>query len=351
MLLLTLTLLGCRNDPCRPVDAGDRQSSLRATLEVCLAASGAPGALIAVHDGQDTWTAAAGFSDIDAGVSMVPADIFRGGSTTKTVTAALILDRVAAGELSLDDPLSRWVPDFPSGELITVRHLLNQTGGVADYMDADLLAAERRSLWTPERLLEVGASLGPLSDVGEAFHYANTNYVALGLILEQVTGRPYHEHLRETLLDPLGLDSVALDGFEPLRGALVRGYTDAHGWRDIGDRNHPTVTWAAAGITTDARDLARWGHQLFAGAVLPPELLVDMTSPPTDDGYPYGLGVTLYDTPVGPAVGQKGRTAGHYSWLGHFPELGLTVATYSNTSEDFADPRPAAWAAVELLTR
>jgi len=350
-LTLTLSLLGCRGDACEPVEVGGRQASLQATLDACLSASLTPGALIAVHDGQETWTAATGLADVDADLPMTPDAVFRGGSTTKIYTAALVLELVDRGRLSLDDPLARWAPDFPDADRITVRHLLNQTGGVADYMDTELLAEERRALWTPERLLEAGASISPLDEVGGGFHYANTNYIALGLIIEAVTGRRYHEHLRETLLDPLALSSVALDGFEPLRAPLVRGYTESDGWVDIGDRNHPTVTWSAAGLTSDIADLARWGHLLFTWHVLAPDQIAAMATPPTADGYPYGFGVTLYETPVGPAIGQKGRTAGHFSWLGYFPDLDLTVATYSNTSEDFGDPRPAAWAAVALFSR
>lgn len=353
-MILLLALTGCRHDACRPVDLGDPQASLQATLEACWTESGAPGVAVAVLGPDGAWSAAAGQADLERGTPMTPTSSVRAGSLTKTFTAALVLQQVDRGLLSLDDPLADWFPELPQAGAVTVRDLLAMTSGYGDYMDAEALDADRLRAWEPGELVALALAGGALAEPGERYAYANTNFVLLGLLLERATGLPYPALLRGELLGPQGLETSWLDAAEPPLAELVRGYTDQGGWVDIGDRTHPSVAWSAGALAADVEALARWGWALYRGEVLGQELTGLMTEPVSERGAAgqwYGLGATVYETPVGTAFGHKGRFSGHYSWFGYLPERGLAVATYANTSEDFADPRPAAWAAVELLGR
>ncbi|WP_344928731.1 serine hydrolase domain-containing protein, partial [Streptosporangium carneum] len=173
--------------------------------------AGAPGVIVRVDDGrgrpveiaaQATWTR--GDHLLKAG------DEFRMGSNTKTMIATLVLQLVAEGRLALTDPVEKWLPGkVPNGRAITLRMLLNHTSGLFDYTeDASLrpsiLGRDRRQ-WTQLKLLAVGVKHDPLFAPGAKWSYSNTNYAAIGAVLEQVTGADLDDLVRDRIARPLNL--------------------------------------------------------------------------------------------------------------------------------------------------
>lgn len=309
-----------------------------------LVAAGAPGVIVRVDDGrgrpieiaeQAPW--AARDHRLDAG------DEFRMGSNTKTMMAALVLQLVAEGRLGLDDPVERWLPGrVPNGGAITVRMLLNHTSGLFDYTeDSALLPAilgTDRQRWTSTALLAVGAKHEPLFPPGTKWSYSNTNYAAVGAVLEQVTGSTPADLLRDRIARPLGLRHTYLATDGGWRGRHARGYEPdaAHmppgvpaefrtvaGVRHDGQvdvsANDPSWGGSAGAVVSTAADWSRFYRALMSGRLLPAAQLAQLrTTVPMDpanpvDGPGYGLGVETVTTPCGTIWAHEGGITGYSS--------------------------------------
>lgn len=187
--------------------------------------AGAPGVIVRVDDGsgrpveiarQAGWTR----KDHLLGAG----DEFREGSNTKTVMATLVLQLVAEGKLALTDPVEKWLPgQVPGGAAITLRMLLNHTSGLFDYTEdpavlPSILGKDRRP-WTSAELLAVGVKHDPLFAPGTKWSYSNTNYAAIGAVLEQVTGASLAVLVRDRIARPLHLTHTWASKPAPPRAA------------------------------------------------------------------------------------------------------------------------------------
>jgi D-alanyl-D-alanine carboxypeptidase len=171
---------------------------------------GATGAVVRVDDGHRVVQFAVGVADLKPRRELEPGDEFRVGSTTKTFMAALVLQLVAEGRLALDDSVDRWLPgQVPHSSAVTVRMLLDHSSGLPDYTHDPVLNDLRQGraprLRTPQQLLAMGARQKPLFAPGAAWAYSDTNYIALGLILQKVTHRSVRQLVQERISEPLGL--------------------------------------------------------------------------------------------------------------------------------------------------
>lgn len=294
-------------------------------------------AALVLPDGR-VWTAGSGMAD--ANRPATPTMLFEIGSVTKTYTAALVLDLVRGGALSLDDSVAHWVPELQADSGITVRHLLQHTSGLYDYSEdleyVTALGSNFERVWAPEESMRYmkPAYFPP----GRGWRYSNANYVALGLIVQRVTGRRYVTELRRRLLVPHRLARTFLDKREPVPGERAHGYIDINGdgtaedlTRMVPNTSFITAAWAAAGIVATAEDVARWGHALYGGRVVTGALYDELTRwVERGDGRQYGLGV-LREPVGGPTLlGHRGNGAGYSAALWHEPASGMTVSVLSN---------------------
>ncbi|WP_211765228.1 serine hydrolase domain-containing protein [Kutzneria sp. CA-103260] len=269
-------------------------------------------------------------------------DEFRMGSNTKTMMATLVLQLVADGRLALTDPVRKWLPDkVPNGQAITLRMLLNHTSGLYDYTNDPALLPSILGRdphpWTNQELLAVGVQHPPLFPPGTQWSYSNTNYVAIGAVLERATGKSVADLVRDRITRPLGLQHTyfATDG--SWSGPHVRGYEPdaAHlppempadigtivgprhdGHVDVSDNN---VRWggAAGAVVSTASDWARFYAALMSGKLLPAAQLAQMRDtvpvfPDQPDGPGYGLGIETGTTPCGTVWEHDGGVPGYLS--------------------------------------
>ena len=183
---------------------------------------------------------------------------FRVGSVTKTFTATIVLKLVEEGALRLNSTLEDHVPGvIPRGDEITIRQLLQHRSGLADIGEypSSLERALRSPSTRPIDSLRFAGSKPLLFAPGSQGRYANTNYIALGLVIEKVTGHSYAQELEKRILEPLGLDNTEL--------AETRRLPDL----DDGGYN-PNVPWAAGAIVSNAHDLSRFYSALLSGRIL-----------------------------------------------------------------------------------
>src|SRR4030095_7494548 len=139
---------------------------------------------------------------------------FRIASNTKTMTAAVIMLLAQEGKLSFDDSVSKYVPDVPNGDNITITELLNMRSGLYSYDDDPelwaVLERDPTKVWTPAEVLSIAFKQPPYFAPGTDFHYSNTNYALLGLIAEKIDGKPLAQLMHDRLFGPLGLKNTML---------------------------------------------------------------------------------------------------------------------------------------------
>ena len=222
-------------------------------------------------DGREVATVADGTSM--NGVPATPAMHFRSGSVGIAYMGTVLLQLVDEDRVSLDDPVSRWLPDLPHGDKITLRMLGDSTSGLHDYVTdpacVKKLYAAPFQHWTPDEL--VGFSLGHSLwyEPGTNWSYSHANFVLLGRALEKITGTPLDKLLRERVMDPLGLGETR-NGFTPeIPPPVLHAYDDERGPYEDATYWDPSWTTApGAVLTTDICDLARSAEGIGAGELL-----------------------------------------------------------------------------------
>jgi D-alanyl-D-alanine carboxypeptidase len=308
-----------------PADAGTAAPpALQQALDT-LVSDGVPGAIaLERQDGQE-WHAASGVADLATKRPISPTDRFRIGSMTKAYISTVVLQLAGERRLSLDDTVERWLPGvLPGGDAITVRHLLNHTSGLYDYIDGEFyvqLLRDPLRTWRPLELVQRAVAQPPLFAPGTSWSYSNTNYILLGLIVAAVdkapaplqTARPALEIYRR-IVAPLGLRHTSFPLTDPdIRGRHAHGYAidlpPELGLPAILDttRTNPSWAWTAGAIVSTLDDVADFHRALFGGRLLAPDQQRDLeTTVAAGPGADYGLGVLELQTPCGPAWGHDG---------------------------------------------
>jgi len=271
------------------------------------------GLTAAVITDQGTWAGAVGIAA--DGTTLVPASSMAIGSVTKTFTAAEVLHLASRGQVDLDRKLSSYI-ELPSRDNgVTVREALTMRSGMREYVgDAllqDLEEHPSRHTSTDEILTHVPREV---DKAGAFFEYSNTNFILLGLLIEEVTGRPYAQALRTDVLDPAGLTHVAVQDEErpwtATAPSLPRG-------RYLPNRAFASAAWAAGGMASDARSLARWGYLLYGGHLGKQECVAQMADLAEEE---YGLGTELLR-----ARGSDAELAGHRGEIREYHTALVTV--------------------------
>jgi D-alanyl-D-alanine carboxypeptidase len=288
-----------------------------------LVRDGAPGALAEVRTRMRIRRAAAGVSQRQPSVALRVTGRFRAASITKSFVATVVLELAAEGKLSLDDTVEHWLPGaVPNGAAITLRELLNHTSGLFDYgNDQDWnerRVADPQRIWLPEELMAVAVSHRPYFPPGTDWHYSNTDYVLLGLIIEKATGRSLGDELNERIFQPLALSATSFPTAPGNDSWLVHAYIGnatiptIQGLVDVTPLLNPSWSWAAGALVSNADDLTTFYARLLSGRILRLDLVTAMrtVTPPAED---YGLGLMRIHTPCGLAFGHRGDYFGYRS--------------------------------------
>ena len=293
--------------------------------------AGGGGMAATVMTAEGTWSGATGKADgvRDIGVD----DQFAIASVTKSVIAAQVMQLVEAGELALDDPAADHLPpdlDFNTNGA-TIRQLLGMRSGIPDYDDAlwDSLSTDRQHRWTPAEMLKLVISAR--WPAGSLFSYSSTNYLLLGLVIEQVRGRPVAEVLRGGVLGVEGLERLIYQPAELPTEPMAMPGGESTGALDKGGGYLPSLAGAtsggpAGGMASDSASLARWWRAFCSGEIVSQASLTQMAT--FRDGY--GLGLYNVADPYAPAVGHTGDHVGYVAWAGCLPEDGAVVVVLSN---------------------
>ena len=302
------------------------------------------GSIIAITSGE---------ADTALHIPMTPDGLMLQGSVGKTYFAALAMQLVGAGDLQLDAPVSTylghhdWYARVPNADEITVRNLMTHTSGVMRYefkpaFNEDLSAHPDKT-WRPEELLAYVLDEVPSFAAGEGWEYSDTNFILLGMVIEEVTGEACYDLIQSRLLAPLGLEETLPSDSRTIPG-LIQGYAglpNPFGGSDemlLPDGRfaiNPQFEWAGGGFASTPSDLARWARALYTGKAFDARLLplmLDGVPARLGPGSRYGLGVILTDTSAGPSQGHSGFFPGFLTEMAYFPDLDVAVALQVNTS-------------------
>lgn len=328
-----------------------------------------PGATVGVvmPDGE-SFGLAVGYSDRDSKTPMKPADRMPAGSTGKTFAAAMAMQLIKDGKISLDDKIEKylgkepWFTRLPNAKDITVRQLMNHTSGLVRYEFkkefTDYLTANPYKVWTPEDRLAYLFDEKPPFAAGAGWDYSDTNYIVLGMIMERVTGKKFYDEAQKRFVK-----KFKLSGTIPQDGPELKGVVQGHagpgnpfGGKDKMIENgkfivNPQLEWTGGGWASTGEDLARWAKLMYEGRAFDASMLPAML-----DGVPaklgrdtkYGLGVIIRPTPAGTSYGHSGFFPGYMTDMMYFPDKRIAVAVQVNTSVPQDLGKPLGRVAVEI---
>jgi CubicO group peptidase (beta-lactamase class C family) len=298
-----------------------------------------PGLALAVLRGDDTLLVRGyGRADITRLEAVNRATVFQLGSISKQFLAALVLALVEDRRLSLDDPVTRHLPDFPQlPPSLRVAHLLNHTSGLRELFMLPEAQAGFDDLTKSRRDLEALVRQIPVDfPPGSRWSYSNTNYTLLALLIERITGKPYEDVLTERFFQPLGLSSLHQCKSLPQSPGEAYG----HEWRAGAITVAPpeNMNWIRGdgGLCGNALDVARWMRLLATGRVIAPSRLEQMIAPTRLTGgrvADYGFGLSLVPLDGRRKVAHNGAMRGFSATAAYYPEAALTVVVLVNRGD------------------
>ena len=336
-----------------------------------------PGAVALVRSPAGEISTTYGTTTVGGRVPVSLADHVRIGSITKTWTGTVILQQAHEGKLSLDDPVSKFRPDVPDGDHITIAELLNMRSGLYNYSETrelnEMGDSNPQKVWNSDELLALAYSHRPYFPPGTGYHYSNTNTVLLGLIAETLDAKPLAQVFQDRLFTPLGLKDTLFpastssaipdphpQGYMYGSNVLTMGSPAAvppemqaaakAGTLQPSDQTslNPSWAWAAgAGISTVA-DLASWVEALADGKLLDPDMQaqriasLQSTDPAQPDAPQYGLAIEKF----GALYGHTGEVPGFNTFAGTDPQHKVTIVVWVNL-----DPTVDGRAAATLIAK
>ncbi|HEX8576274.1 MAG TPA: serine hydrolase domain-containing protein [Flavobacterium sp.] len=359
-LAITISLIGCNDDNDEPTidacatSAGVNPSHPKATAFQSIldryVQRGLPGLVLYIKTPEGIWTGAAGKASIETGEFMRPCNLIYSQSMAKTFTAVSIMKLVEEGRISLDAPITTYLPAaicnrIANAHQATVRQLLNHRSGIRSYTDepeylSELVDNLGQNL-TVQKNLEYIYDKPALFEPGTSFSYSNTPYQLLGMIIDQVTGTNHADFFTNRIFRPLGLTDIYYRDATPAR--IIDTY------RDLGNGELTNVSvvekrvlasqYGAAGILSLASNYATFIEAIFRGNLISPASRAAMTT--WSGNSTYGLGLMRRDSPYGYGIGHEGDGLGCSSDMFYFPDSGVTIVMETNKG-------PATEADVEL---
>lgn len=300
-----------------------------------------PGVSVLVRQNGDVvYARGAGLANLETGEAVTPDTVFRLASITKQFTAAVILQLVEEGSLSLDDTIGDLFEGFDQpGANATVRQLLNHTSGIQSYTGIPgwMVEANTNRAYTTDALIAEFSDLPSPNAPGETYAYNNSGYVLLGAIIEMKTGMSWHEAVVERIADPLGLETLRYGGDSGSMANMASGYTvNEEGAVEASPPIHMSVPHAAGALIANTQDLALWLEALHGGEIVSPALYQQMTAPTQmADGteIPYGFGLSVDDVRTRPAIGHSGGIFGFTTDSVYVPDDTLYVTVLANSDQ------------------
>lgn len=276
-----------------------------------------------------------GMANLEHNISISPDMVFRLGSLTKQMTTASIMMLEEEGHLQVDDPITRFFPDYPThGYTITLRHLMTHTSGIIDFLAIaefpEIVKEDITALDVIDFFKNQPMNFAP----GEAWSYTNSGYVMLGAIIEKISGQSYEEFIQSRIFTPLGMDNTYHGDFKRIIPNRVVGYEMGAAGYENSAYLSMTIPGAAGAIISNVDDLLTWNRALFGGEVVSQESLGEMTTSfvlNNGESSDYGFGFDVQTLRGQPMISHTGGINGFITYAAYLPESDMYVTVLGNT--------------------
>ncbi|MFM8551190.1 MAG: serine hydrolase domain-containing protein [Nitrospiraceae bacterium] len=364
-LLLALTMHGCssgtdiRSTKPPATFSPQQEAQLLKTVLDAIEKGGIPGAIVGIWaPDQGTWVEAFGQADVAEHKSITADHKVRIGSITKTATATIVLQLAGDGVIDLDQNIEKYDKKFelniPNAKDITIRQLLNHTSGLFSYTDDPALEAVSYAnlllYWTPQELIKYAVSHRDYAAPGKEFHYSNTGYALLGLIIEEETQHRLEEEVDRRIVKALGLKNSSFPTLPNTTELHANGYManadllrlsfNLRGNKtselvDVTAFN-PSWAWAGGAMVSDIHDLKLYAKALGTGSLLSKKMQAErLKTVPMASGSEASYGLGLME--IKGFLGHRGEVPGYDSSLFYSPELDATVVILLNRDPNQVD--------------
>ncbi|MCG7856958.1 serine hydrolase domain-containing protein [Flavihumibacter sp.] len=331
-LFLMFLLLQCINSVAQNRITSKVKMRVDSLVNAEMKSQRIPGlSLIVVRDGKIDFVKGYGYSNLEHKVPVKPETIFQAGSVGKQFTAFAVMLLVQDGKISLDDKLTKFFPDAPSGwDSITVRNLLNHTSGFGDYTNN----LNYRANYTEDSLYQEFKKRPLIFKVGEKQQYSNMGYATLGIIMSKVTGKFYGEFLKDRVFTPLGMTTARIITEEDIVPNRAAGYRLLKDSLKNQEWVSPTLNTTADGsMYVTALDMAKWEAALNAEKLLKKDYYNMMWAPTklndgTNENYGFGWSIdSVNDKRI---LEHNGSWQGFECTIKRYPEQKIAVVVFAN---------------------
>ena len=287
------------------------------------------GAALVAQKGEVLLQKGYGYKNFAANTFNDPNTIFQIASLTNQFTSAIILRLQEEHTLSVQDKLSKYIPDYPDGDNITIENLLTQTSGIHNYDDGAFMVNNATKHIKTDSLIMLFKNAHTDFKPGEKYNYSNSNYILLGFIIEKITGKSYYSATRENIFQPLGMNHSGFDF------ASLKSTDKAIGYYKLNHKSNKTaaivdssVTYAAGSIYSTIGDLYKWDKALYTNKIIRDSSLQKAF---TQFKNKYGYGWLIDSAYDKKAVMHEGGTLGFTSFIGRILEDSTCIILLDNT--------------------
>ena len=311
------------------------ETELSNKIDSIYKASKVPGISVGIWTKDFTYKKTVGKADLQTGVDRKFEDKIRIGSITKTFVATVILQMVDEGKLRLDDPLSKYYPDYPNSSDITIRQMLDMTSGIPDYIEDPVVLKsfvyDRTDKYTPEQLYEITKKMTPAFAPGKGWQYSNGNYNILGMMIEKLSGNKIQDEINRRIILPLGLKNTSYPTSPFMEGQYSHGYMKDTVTAELMDVTtmDPSIGWAAGCMISDIDDLKVYCLALAKGTMLSKatqEERLKFINTGISPFVSYGLGIFSLEG----FIGHNGGITGYNTTMCYDPELDALIIVSVN---------------------
>jgi len=294
------------------------------------------GAILIAQRGKILVSKGYGMANYELGIPNTPKTRFRLASISKQFTAAAVLLLEQRGLLNVQDPIAKFIPDFPRGQQIALAHLVTHTSGITGDMETlPEIAQDRQAFHSLEDLVTMLKKSGPASDFTLKTRYSNKNFVLLAFIIEKVSGESYAAFLRRNIFEPLEMRDTGNEEYLQIVNGLATGYEPGISGIDKAPLDDYWNNVGAGSLYSTVDDLYKWDRALYTSKLLTEASRRKMFTPLLPGGYGYGWGIRE-------RFGHKvfthnGRTPGFDGDISRYPDDDAVTVFLGNIGSGAAD--------------
>lgn len=324
--------------------AGPLAARADAIAEAAMEKGPYPGMAISISkNGETIYAKGHGLANIEYETPIVADTVFPIGSITKSFTALAIAQLAAAGELSLDDSVTKYVDGLPEDkEKIKIRHLLNHTSGLFNYTNDQNIQDNPGCRHTHQEMLAYFKDKPLAFEPGAQFSYTNSGTYLLGMAVETVSGQTYGEYLSEHVFQPFGMEDTSYPDFSKIIKGRAHGYYPGEEGFKNAEQYSPTIPFSAGALLSTTADLETYAEAVHQSDLVSDDVRSILYAHATlEDGssLQYALGsLIIRDVGGRKKISHSGDIFGFSSHLAHYPEENVTISVLTNNQRGMVHP-------------